>query len=303
MNMRILFLIICCIITVVTASHALAEEFDVIAKQNEEDLTIGTRLQRPPWEASVGTTWLPGSGISSTSGNLTMGEVKADFSRRIGINPRFDLSTGLHYSLREIDAPKDAHLPESLQTFAVDLGGDYRTSDSLTLGFKVSPGLSSDFKSITTNDVRVPVAVSAQYQMSKTVSLLGGIAYTGQKHSLTFLPMIGVMYLPSEKWAFALGFPRTGIAYKPNNKTELFLGGEFSEGEYRLHDSSVGANIIRYTDYRALAGVEFPLSTIAKLGISGGYAFGRKFVFYEGNRNDVNLGSAPFGRVEVKFAW
>jgi hypothetical protein len=303
MTMRVSISAICCIMTIVTASHALAEELDEIARQNEEVLSIGTRSQRPPWEASVETTWLPGSKIRSTGGDLTMGEMKAGFTRRYSVSPRFDLSTGGHYLLREIDAPETVRLPESLQTVAVDLGGEYRTSDSLTLGFRVSPGFRSDFKSFTMNDVRVPVALHARYQMSKSLSLLGGIAYTGQKYSFPILPVIGVLYLPSEKWAFALGFPRTGVAYKPNKETQLFVGGEFSGGEYRLHNPSIGANIISYRDYRAIAGVEVPIFNVAKLGISGGYAFGRKFVFYEGNRDDVNLSGAPFGRLEVKFAW
>jgi hypothetical protein len=303
MNMRVSFSAICCIITVVASSHAPAQELDEVAMQNGDVIVIAKQPQRPPWESTVETTWLPGSTIHGTGGDVTMGEVKLGFTRRFNISPRLELSTGLRYSLREIDAPEAAHLPESLHALSVNVGGEYRTSDRLTLGFRVSPGLSSDFKSFATNDVRVPVSFHARYQMSNPLSLLGGIAYTGQNHSFPVLPMIGVLYLPSEKWAFALGFPRTGVVYKPNEETELFVAGVFSGGEFRLHDSSIGANIISYRDYRAIAGVEFPLFTDAKLGISGGYAFARKFVFYEGSREDVNLDSAPFGRLEVKFSW
>jgi Domain of unknown function (DUF6268) len=301
--MRGLFSAICCIITVVASFHALAQDLDEVVEQNGDDIVIAKQRQRPPWESTFETTWLSGSTIHGAGGDLTMREVKAGFTRRFSISPRLELSTGLRYSLREIDAPEAAHLPESLHALSVNAGGEYRTSDNLTLGFRVSPGLSSDFKSFTTNDVRVPVSFHARYQMSKTVSLLGGIAYTGQNHSFPVLPMIGVLYLPSEKWAFALGFPRTGVVYQPNKETELFVAGEFSGGEFRLHDPSIGANIISYRDCRAIAGVAFPLFSVAKLGISGGYAFARKFVFYEGSREDVKSDSTPFGRLEVKFSW
>ena len=205
MNMRVLFSAICCIITVVASSRAPAQEVNEVGKQNCDVFSLAERPQRSPWEASVETTWLPGSRVHDIGGDLTMGEVKVGFDGRFSISPQFELSTGLHYSLREIDAPEAARLPESLHALSVNLGGEYRASDSLTLGIMVSPGLSSDFKSFATNDVRVPVSLHAKYQMSKALSLLGGIAYTGQNHSFPVLPVIGVLYLPSEKWAFALG--------------------------------------------------------------------------------------------------
>lgn len=303
--MRVLFSAICCIITVVASSHALAQEVNEVEKLNGDVLSLAERPQRSPWEASVETTWLPGSRVHDIGGDLTMGEVKVGFARRFSISPQFELSTGLHYSLREIDAPDAARLPESLHALSVNMGGEYRASDSLTLGISVSPGLSSDFKSFATNDVRVPVSLHAKYQMSKALSLLGGIAYTGEKqnHSSPVLPVIGVLYLPSEKWEFALGFPRTGVVFKPNKETELFVAGEFSRGEFQLHDSSIGADSISYRDYRALAGAEIQLFPFAKLGISGGYAFARKFVFDEGDRSDINLDGAPFGLLAVKFTW
>lgn len=303
MNMKVSLAAICCIITILASSHAPAQEIDEVDKLNGNVLSIAKQPQRPPMEATVETTWLPGSAIHDTGGDLKMGEVKAGFARRFGISPRLELSTGLNYSLREIDAPKTARLPESLQTLSINLGGEYHLSDSLTLGLRVSPGLSSDYKSISANDIRVPVSLHAMYHMSEALSLIGGIAYTGQNHLFPVLPVLGVLYLPSEKWVIALGFPRTGVVYKPNRNIEFFANGELSGGEFQLHDSSIGANVISYRDYRAIAGVEFPLFDVAKLGISGGYAFARKFLFYEGNRDDENLDSAPFGRLEVKFSW
>lgn len=302
MNIKSSLSAVSCLLMVIVSSRALAQETDEVGKQNGDVFSIA-RQQRPPWDAFAETTWLPGSTIHGTGGDLGMGEVKIGFSRRLAISRQFELSTGLRYSLREIDAPEAAHLPESLHSVSLNVGGEYRTTDKLKLGFMISPGLSGDFKSITANDIRVPVALHAKYQMSETVSFLGGIAYTGQNHSLPVMPMVGLMYLPSEKWAFALGFPRTGVVFKPNRVTNLFVAGEYTNGEYRLHDSSIGADIISYRDFRALAGINIRIHHAVKLGLSGGYAFSRKFVFYEGARDDVNLNSAPFGRFEVKFSW
>jgi hypothetical protein len=290
-------------IMMVASSHVLAKEVADVDNQKSDLLVVSKHPQRPPWEFSADTTWLPGSTIQETVGDISINEVKTGFTRRFRINPEYEISTGLHYSLREIDAPETANLPESLQTLSINLGGEYRANDTLTLGIRISPVLSSDGKSFATNDLRVPIGLHTRYYLSKALTLFGGVAYTGQSRAFPVFPFIGVLYLPTEKWAFAFGFPRTGITFKQNKEIEYFIAAEFSGGEYRLHDSSYGADIISYRDYRALAGADIRLFPFVKLGIHGGYAFARKFVFYEGSREDINLDNAPFGRLEIKFAW
>jgi hypothetical protein len=303
MNMRFWFSAICCILTVAASSGALAQETNESAQPDKEVLSTQKQRQQPLSDVFAETTWLPGGTIRSTGSDITMGEVKAGFSRRFVIDPKLDLSAGMSFSFRKIDAPDTANLPEALYRLSLDLGGAYHVNERLTLGLKVSPGVGSDLKSLDADDIRVPVAVHAGFQATKTLSLLGGIAYTGLNHSYPVMLVLGARYVPSEHWAFALGFPRTGVMYRPNRDIDLFAGAEFSIGEYQLHDPSLGANVISYRDYRALVGADFRFCSFAKLGIAGGYAFARKFVFYEGNRNDINLDGAPLGRVSLTFDW
>jgi len=232
-----------------------------------------------------------------------MREVDAGFAKKFSVTSRFELSSGLRYSLKDIDAPKDARLPRYLHRLALNIGGSYRMNDNFSLGLMVSPGLSSDFKVITSSDIRIPVALNARYQVSQRLTLMGGLMYAIGNHELPLLPVIGATYKPSEKWTFALGFPRTGVTLKPNKATEYYIGGEFSGGEYRLHDASKGADIISYRDYRAITGFERTPCTTMKLGIAGGYSFARKFDFRDSARDDVKVNSAPFGRFELKFVW
>jgi hypothetical protein len=302
MNMKVSFSAICCILTVAASSWALAQETDGSAQPDKEVLST-QKQQQPLSKVFAETTWLPGSTIRSTGGDITMGEVKAGFSRRFVINPKLDLSAGVSYSFLKIDAPDTAGLPDALHKLSLNLGGACHVNKRLTLGLRVSPGVASDFKSFSAEDIRVPVAVYADFQATRTLSLLGGIAYTGLNHSYPVMLVLGVQYVPSEHWAFALGFPRTGAMYRPNRDIDLFAGAEFSIGEYQLHDPSLGANVISYRDYRALVGADIRLCSCAKLGIAGGYAFARKFVFYEGNRNDINLDGVPLGRVSLTFDW
>ncbi len=158
MNFKLSVSALCCVFTVLVSSYALAQKIDEVEEQNGDVLSIAKQPQKSLWETSVETTTFTGSTIRGSGGDLTMVEVKAGFTKRFRLNPQIELSTGVHYSLREIDAPETARMPESLQTLSVNMGGEFHASDSLTLGFRVSPVISSDFKSFDTNDIRLPVA-------------------------------------------------------------------------------------------------------------------------------------------------
>lgn len=270
--------------------------------QEVSDLQV-KRPQRPPWEVTLGGTWLPDTDIRGSADELEMRELKFGLTRRFDGKRRLEFSTGINYTLRDIEAPASARLPDALHTLALQLGAEYRYSEKLTLAARVSPGLSSDFEGTGGDDFRVPVSFQARYRFSSTLTTVTGLAYTGQSHSIPVLPVLGVSYLPSERWSFTVGFPRTAAVYKFPQGTELFLAGEFSGGEYGVHTPEVGADVLRYKEYRALLGAEFPAFPGGRLAVSAGYAFGRKFSFYEGDRPDLKLDNSPLARIEAKIQW
>ncbi|QEM67496.1 hypothetical protein FO488_04605 [Geobacter sp. FeAm09] len=294
---------LCCMMALAPWSCALAQETKTVTEAGKEALALTMDRPLPSMEAKVDAAWLPASRVRSTGGDVTMGEVKADVVRRFAVAPNLNLSAGVGYSLREIDAPAVAGLPDALHTLSLNLGAEYRINEALTLGFRVSPAVGSDFKAFTGGDIRVPVATHAGLQVSPSLFLLGGLAYTGMNHSYPVLPVLGLVYTPAPQWTFALGFPRTGVVYRPDKETELYAGAEFSGGEYQLHDAALGAGALSYRDYRAVVGADIQVCSFARLGVAGGYAFAREFVFYNSKRGDLNLDAAPFGRVALKFAW
>jgi hypothetical protein len=307
-NFKILLPILVYIMTLVTVSPALALE-NTGFKDNESSNRYSdsvpssiSEVQPHQGDTFVRTTVLAGSGVDQYGGNLNMRDVDAGFNRKFSVNSRLELFSGLHYSIKDIEAPEDARLPSSLHCLALNIGGSYRMNDNLSLGLMALPGLNSDFKVITWSDMRVPVALNVHYLFSPKLTLTGGLMYAIGNHELPLMPVIGAIYRPSENWIFALGFPRTGVMFKPNKTAEYYIGGEFGGGEYRLHDADKGADIISYRDYRAVTGADWTVCPDIKLGITGGYSFARKFLF-DGERDDVNVHSALFGRFELKFMW
>jgi len=294
----------CLLVVIAAASHSPASEKPRVVQQDDGTHEFTEPVQPPRWNASLETTWLPDSGIDGGKGNVAMEEVKFELGRQFRLNPRLYLSAGLSYCLLNIDAPQSALLPESLHTLSLSLGGSYEVTDDLTLGLTLAPGLSSDFKEIDMDDVRLRATLYARYRVSSRLTLIGGAKYKGSDDDSPVVPIVRVQYRPSEQWTFNLGIPRSTVVFKPNNGTEYYLGVQLSSGDtYELHDKSLGADSISYTDYKALAGVEFPLTRVVGLCLSGGYAFGRELDFSDADRADMDLDNTPFGRLELKLAW
>ncbi|KAF0220300.1 MAG: hypothetical protein FD174_1380 [Geobacteraceae bacterium] len=281
-----------------------AESADTSANETAKELMAAA--EQPdlhPWNASVDMTWLPASDIRKTGGNIVMEEVETKFGRNYNFSPEFSLSTDFAYSFRKLDAPDSARLPEELHTLSLNLGGNYQLNNKTTLTFLAEPSLNGDFKEIGTDDIRTQLGIMGRYGMSQKLILLAGVIYRQGYKYIPVLPVIGAIYRPDEQWTLSLAAPRPGVAYSPSQTSRYYIGGEFAGTEYQLHDASLGAKIISYRDFRALAGAEYVLFSSIKVNIAGGYAFDRKFVFYDGSRDDVDIDDGPFARLGVSLVW
>jgi len=281
-----------------------AESADTSANETAKELMAAA--EQPdlhPWNASVDLTWFPDSDIRNTGGNIGMQEVETKFGRSYTFSPEFSLSTDFAYSFRKLDAADSARLPEELHTLSINLGGNYRLNNKTTLTFLAEPSLNGDFKEIGTGDIRTQLGIMGRYGISQKLILLAGVIYRQGYKYIPVLPVIGAIYRPDEQWTLSLAAPRPGVTYSPSQTSSYYIGGEFAGTEYQLHDASLGAKIISYRDFRALAGAEYVLFSAIKVNIAGGYAFDRKLVFYDGSRDDVDIDDGPFARLGVSLVW
>jgi hypothetical protein len=232
-----------------------------------------------------------------------MQEAGVRLARYHTVSPRLTLATYLTYSLRSIDAPAGAMLPDNLHTLSIGLGGDYRLTNDLNLDFLVSPSLNSDFRQIGTDDIRTQVGLLGRYSVTKRLDLMAGLIYLQGFRSIPVLPFIGAVYRPDEQWTIRLAAPRPGVTYSPDKLSSYHVGAEFTGSEYQLHDATLGGRIINYRDFRAMAGMERVLFSAIRASIAGGYVFARRFVFYDSSRNDVTVDNCAFIKVGVSTAW
>jgi len=257
---------------------------------------------RKNWRASVDETWMPSSAIRG-DGDAAIFDTKVGLSRAYPVADGWSLTTGAAYSLKSIDAPASARLPDKLHTLSIRIGANYKYSKDMTLGLMAAPGLHGDFKgSLSGGDIRVPLAFIMRYKYSQQLMFIGGLGYNTAYLKTRVLPIFGVVYKPDERWTISLGAPRTAVSYRLDT-TSLYLASEFSGTEYRVGQASVGSKTIRYRDSRAVAGVDFLIAEGLSLDIGAGYSAGRRFTFFDNERPDVVVKNTPFAKAALSYRW
>ena len=294
------------VIQVLCATPGLAEEDSPSESARELMAPVPDEQSRRPWEAAVDGVWLPRSDSSDAGGRVGMSEAKVKMARSFQVTGRLSLTPEITYSELQVSAPFAARLPESLQTVSLGLRGDYRWSPKLSYSLLFAPGLAGDFRQIGADDLRVRLGFSARYNASDRLTLLGGLIYQEGYRSLPVFPIIGALYRPNERWTISFAAPRPGVSYARSRDLRLHLGAEFFGGEYQLHEARLGAQVIRYRDFRALGGAEFTVFKQLKGDFAAGYAFARRFTFYDAfdaTRQGIRVAAGLFGRAGLKLDW
>ena len=207
------------------------------------------------------------------------------------------------YGLKHIDASYLAALPQDLHALFLEIGAKYRINKRSFASLRLSPGFYSDFKDLGTDDLRMPILALGGYNFENGFSVVGGFIYRLGYHSNSFIPALGFSYQPNQYWRFDATAPRPGITYFASRQIQLFVAGDFASDEYELHDLSLGAKVIKYSDFKAMAGFNYLPSSAIKVSTSAGYAFERKFSFYDSTRPDLRVEDVPFFKVSLDYGW
>jgi hypothetical protein len=253
------------------------------------------------WDALVSVGYLPAADLHGIPGDAGISDYRLKISRKLKLDERLTLTLGGGYGLKHIDSA--AALPQDLQALYVEAGGRYRINDRSFAMVKLYPGVYSDFKDLGSDDLRMPVLALGGYSFDNGVSVVGGFIYRFGYHSGQLIPALGFSYQPDEHWRIDLIAPRPGVTYVASPRLQLFVAGDFASDEYELKDRSLGAKAIRYSDYKAMVGADYLPLPAVKISASIGYAFERRFAFYDGNRSDLRVDDVPFLKLSLDVGW
>ena len=292
-------LILAVLINMLFSMSALADD----QPAGPAESSVNSRKQFREWDAQLTVALLPAADFLGMPGDASIADYRLKITRNLRIDERLTLIVGGGYGLKHIDASSGASLPQDLHALFLEAGARYRINEKAFASVRLSPGFYSDFNEIGTDDLRMPVLALGGYSFDDSWSVVGGLIYRFGSHSSRFMPALGFSYQPNEAWRFDMVAPRPTITYSASRQLQLFVAGDFASDEFEVHDQAFGARAIKYSDYKVLAGVGFLPVPEVKLSTSIGYAFDRRFVFYDSFRPDLRLEDAPFFRVSLDVGW
>jgi hypothetical protein len=257
------------------------------------------------WSAQVSVGYLPSADIHMMPGTVDIADYRMRIARNVTLNDRLTLTLGGGYGLKHIDATFPADLPQDLHALYFDAGVRYRINDKAFASLKLSPGFYSDFKDLGSDDLRMPALALGGYSFDSGVTVVGGILYRFGTRAKAFIPALGLTYQPNQFWKLELVLPRPAVTYFASRQLQLFAAGDFTSDEYELKGRQSGAKAIKYSDIKAMVGVNYLPVPAVKISTAIGHTFDRKFVFYDGalNRPDLRMDNVPFFRASLDVSW
>lgn len=255
------------------------------------------------WNMQLSIGHLPSAGLELSSADAGISDYRIRILHDMKMNSDLTFSLGGGYALKQIDAPSRVALPDDLHGLFLELGARYRINDKAFASLKLNPGLYSDFKESGSDDLRMPLLALGGYNFENGFTVVGGFIYRIGYHSSSFFPALGFTYQPNADWRFDLIAPRPAITYRASRQLQLFAAGDFASDEYELHDRSSGAKAIKYGDYKVMAGLTYLPAPAVRISASLGYAFERKFSFYDSARPDLRIDDIPFFRIALDWGW
>ena len=286
------------VVLVVSQGLCAADDPDAAERDRKQPLKSTSG-----WSSQVALGVLPSADVERSAASAGISDYRLWLAKNHKLDSKTTLTIGGGYGLKHIDASPSAGLPADLHTLFLEAGAHYSINEKSFAALKVYPGLYSDFGDVGGDDLRLPVLALGGHVFDNGITLVGGFAYRFGNHDSLIIPVIGITYQIDERWRLAIIAPRPAVTYKASREVSFFVAGDFASDEYELKDRSLGAKAIKYRDYKAMGGIEYLLQPTVKLTGMLGYAFDRRFFFYDGNRSSMGIDDVPFMRFSLDVGW
>jgi len=297
---------ICCLmlaVAVLVGAAASTGRCETEKAATDERRTLLPLQPGTDWSSSFTLSMLPSADLHGTSSSAGIYDYRLRLARNFGVNEKLTFTLGGGYGLKHIDSSANVGLPQDLHSLYLEAGAYYKFNERSFATIKLLPGFYSDFKDLGSDDLRMPSLVLGGYAFDSGITLIGGFGYRFGYKSGQFIPAFGITYQVNDQWRIDLVAPRPGVTYNASRQLKLFVAGDFSSEEYELKDHAQGAKVIKYRDYKVMGGVDYLPGRNVKLSGAVGYAFGRDFLFYDGNRPGMTLDNVPFVRLSLDLGW
>jgi len=254
-------------------------------------------------------------GVKMKVGAISIGHINEQAS---GLRYVLSRSVSDHVLLRlgagwrrfSFGLPAAAPLPNTLQSANAVVGGDLELSDEWLMRMEIEPGIYSDFKDISSDDVNAPLTLGFSYLVNEDLQWVFG-ASVDARRNIPFLPGAGVRWNFADRWTLMLIPPRPRIEFELADTLKLYGGADILTGTYQVARDfgnnhgrpNLNNTSLDYTEIRLGAGASWKTKPGFVVEVDGGYMVYQEFDFHTADTKIESDGGAPYGQIALRAAF
>jgi hypothetical protein len=295
---RFLFLVLVCVAFSQARGISIRGEIESIAEEKPEAVSLDL--------VELESSYVLPSDLHRSGSFGDQDAISNTFSygHRFLLNGHLYLHVGLDYNRFDF-SQTGAPVPTHLQSVAGVIGIDYMHDNDVGAFIQVKPGIytQDNFDSAAFD---APITLGRIFVLqTDRLYFFAGVNAAFLRGRYPVIPLVGLIWMPDDKWKVLGILPEPRVIYSPNDKWDFWAGGELIGGSFRTdrNNAIVPAKLngaqVDYSEYRVGGGFIFSPCNNVSIDLGGGYAIRREFDFY---RADIRykVDGAPYLRVEFK---
>ncbi|HAV63577.1 MAG TPA: hypothetical protein DCY13_14575 [Verrucomicrobiales bacterium] len=242
-------------------------------------------------------------------GDIDSAEFAASYVESVGGGRDWHWLVGANWRRQQFDPPASAPLPDTLQAAAAAVGANWRINNRWRARVELLPGVYSDFRDVSGDDVNVPALIEGAYRFNDNLEVGVQLNVDAFRES-PIVGTVGVSWRFADDWRLALWIPRPQIEYTIDDQWAAFVGASFGGGSYRVADdfgkdagrADLGGEVVDFQEVRVGAGVRYIALERLAIELAGGWMIDRRFHFHERDVL-VNGDGAPYIQFSLGAVW
>ncbi len=230
-----------------------------------------------------------------------------EYGHRIQLAGNYYFHLGLSYDRYDF-GNTSAPVPDHLQSIAGVFGVEYMHGSDVGAFLQVRPGFYFQ-NEIGLSSFDVPITLGRIFVVKeKKFYVMGGAYASFLRGRFPILPLVGVIWIPSDHIRLMAVFPEPQLVYSVTNNLNIWIGGEFAGASYRtdrnesIRPTKLSGAQVNFSDYRAGAGLTYTVSKSLLLEAGAGYSLQRQFDFARAGET-YRTDPSPYLRVQLSAAF
>jgi hypothetical protein len=256
-----------------------------------------------PWSFDLNSTYTFGSRIQKAANLGSQAEYRYEFEalRNFRITGDYYLQLGVDYERFDFSR-SNSTFPYSFTSLSGEILFSYWSGDDFYPVIQLEPGIYYTRDHVTRNSFDLPIRITPGFKLSKNLFIIFGASIDPYSNPIVF-PIGGFNWKINDHFNFRAVFPRPRFSFTPNDKLEIYLGGELIGDSYRngpTTDHRTNNAVVEYEEERAGLGVSYTLRKGIDLEAIAGWTFQREYDYIRAGPIYHSKGS-PYLRVDLSF--